>query len=199
MTGLAPVRCQYKPKAMEVAMPSKAIITVSWFSIFGFEKYEINKYTTQIRRAAPGTGTYVGRVLTPHPDKDGYLRYSLSDISGKFKNVHLHQLMLYTFKGPKPTPKHEGAHCDGNNRNNKLSNLKWKTTTENQRDRFIHGTDNRGERGSKAVLTNEQVLFIREAFKADDWSGLAVGLSRRFGVDKSAIYKILHRITWRNI
>jgi hypothetical protein len=50
------------------------------------------------------------------------------------------RLILETFVGPAPTPKHHAAHRDGKVRNNTLSNLSWKTAKENCADKVRHGT-----------------------------------------------------------
>jgi hypothetical protein len=70
-----------------------------------------------------------------------------------------HRLVLLAFVGPPPAG-HECCHNDGNPSNNNLTNLRWDTASNNQRDRVKHGTSNRGERCGAAKLTEEQALKI---------------------------------------
>ncbi len=58
---------------------------------------------------------------------------------GKAKTFGLHQLKLITYVGSCPEGM-EACHSDGNSLNNELSNLRWDTPTNNQRDRELHET-----------------------------------------------------------
>jgi len=59
--------------------------------------------------------------------------------NGVVRNVSVHRIVLEAFVGPCP-PGMEGCHNDGNPRNNVLTNLRWDTRSENQRDSIRHGT-----------------------------------------------------------
>lgn len=86
----------------------------------------------------------VGRRLRFDLDKDGYLRVRLYR-DGVSLKVAAHVLVLESFVGPRPRGL-EALHCDGNPANNALSNLRWGTTSENQRDRVLHGRHFASER-----------------------------------------------------
>ena len=58
----------------------------------------------------------------------------------------VHHLVLEAFRGRRPL-KHEGAHCNGQHHDNRLSNLAWKTVKENSDDAFRHGARKIGPRG----------------------------------------------------
>jgi DNA-binding transcriptional regulator YiaG len=105
----------------------------------------------------------------------------------------VNRLVLEAFVGPPPTPLHEAAHKNGKSADNYYENLVWKTKSENWQDRRLHGTDNSGERGSKAVLTLAQVREIR----------LIEGMSRSqigalYGVSKGTIQAILEGRSWKS-
>ena len=80
------------------------------------------------------------RVLKRVDNGRGYLRvklYHARFCRAKWYAVHL--LVLHTFEYPRPGPEFEGAHHDGNCRNNRLVNLFWKTKEQNTADRIKHG------------------------------------------------------------
>ena len=87
--------------------------------------------------------------------KTGYLAVNLY-VGGsgkhKFKQEHVHSLVLETFIGPNPGGFH-GAHLDGSKDNNHLDNLKWVTVKENMSHKKIHGTNPCGEKNNKAKLS----------------------------------------------
>jgi hypothetical protein len=96
--------------------------------------------------------------------------------------------------GAPPDSEHEAAHICGKGHEGCLNprHLKWKTPAENQADRLIHGTHNRGERCGSAKLTEVQVCQIRglrgEASHRE--------LAERFGVSRSNIGAIQRREVW---
>jgi hypothetical protein len=75
------------------------------------------------------------------------------------------------------------------------SHLSWKTRTENQADRIIHNTTNRGERSGQARLTTVDVLAIRA------FAGLMtqVKVAERFHITSQHVGQIVHRKKWRHI
>lgn len=69
----------------------------------------------------------------------GYLRvrlYHARKGGGHWYAVHL--LVLRTWEYERPGPGYEGAHHNGNRRDNRLSNLFWKTKEQNTADRVKH-------------------------------------------------------------
>jgi NUMOD4 motif/HNH endonuclease len=78
-----------------------------------------------------------GVVLKPVPTLDGHLSVSLFK-DGKMRNRLVHQLVLVAFIGPRP----DGLislHWDDDKRNNRLSNLRYGTYSENSRDAVRNG------------------------------------------------------------
>ncbi|MBB3411272.1 hypothetical protein FHT87_005225 [Rhizobium sp. BK316] len=87
--------------------------------------------------------------------------------------------------GAPPTPKHEAAHSCGKGHLGCISpgHLDWKTKTENQADRLVHGTLMRGERHGQAKLTENDVRDIL-ALKGNVTQSK---MAKRFGVTRQTI------------
>lgn len=114
---------------------------------------------------------------------------------GKQHNIEVQRLVLIVFVGPPPEGM-EAAHEDGNPLNNDVSNLRWKTRSDNQNDRARHGTSNHGERQGSSKLTNEKVFVIRERRRLGH-SVYSVAADN--DVTISCIYDIWSRRTWDHI
>lgn len=93
---------------------------------------------------------YAGSFIRGSVNAKGYIEVRLKTRDGKSPLRRLHRIILETFKGPCPEG-YEGAHNDGVPSNNELSNLDWKTPKDNQADRVIHGTHNRGKQNPAYV------------------------------------------------
>lgn len=126
----------------------------------------------------------------------GYLAVSLADGHGHWRTESIHVLVLEAFVGRRPTSGHEGAHGDGNPRNNRLTNLSWKTAKENEADKLIHGTHVRGERNGFSRLTTADVLAIRRRHASGE-KGRA--LATQYGVTATQISRIVLRQVWQHV
>jgi len=109
----------------------------------------------------------------------------------------VHVLVLNAFRGPCPEGMESRHFPDRSRTNCNLANLSWAPPKINQRDRWIHGTDNRGENHYAAKLTAKDVKSIR----SDCESGIATRaeLARHFGIGPSAISRIVSRKAWGSI
>lgn len=117
--------------------------------------YEVSE-SGQVRRI--GKAAWLSPALAK---RGGYLQVSLWE-SGKGKTWWVHQLVALTFIGPRPSPKHDAAHFDGDKQNNHRTNLRWATRAENEADKVRHLRSNRGERNGSAKVTNAQAEEIRQ-------------------------------------
>lgn len=79
------------------------------------------------------------RILTPTLNPAGYYFVGLYR-DGKRKVWTVHRLVALCFQGPRPDGM-ETRHLDGNPLNNHPWNLKYGTSSENNRDRVKHGRD----------------------------------------------------------
>jgi hypothetical protein len=88
----------------------------------------------------------------------------------------------------------QAAHSCGNGRKGCVNprHLRWATQSENQHDRVLHGTSNRGERCGSAVLTRADVMRIRALAGVQRQRDLA----RHYGVAQATISKIQRGERW---
>ncbi len=116
-------------------------------------------------------------------------RYLIVDlfVNNKRKTVYVHTLVLITYYGNKPSPKHQVRHLDGDKMNNSISNLRWGTPQENTIDKLYSGTY-----GTK--LSVHQVLEIRERFVKNQEKQKT--LAKEYGVSNSTISHIINRKSW---
>lgn len=135
------------------------------------------------------------RKLKPGLDTHGYRHVAICN-DGNPKSMSIHQLVALQYLPPRPSPKHEIRHLDGNILNNHYSNLEWGTHAENMADMIRHGTISRGERCGTSKLTEDQVRRIK-FLKGKVEHGYWVHLSRALGVHRCTIYQILHGRRWR--
>ena len=108
----------------------------------------------EVWKDVPGYPGYVvsdrGRVVSLKPGKEGlkitrlddhgYVRVQVS-VNGKSRGPRVHQLVALAFLGPKPEGM-EVRHLDGDKTHNTPENLAYGTSSENQKDKVVHGTHN---------------------------------------------------------
>lgn len=162
-------------------------------------------------RTAPGFPGYrvgsdgtVWSCLTNSGRKTDRWRMLQPSIVRKYKQARLsrdgkacyrkvHHLVLETFVGPRP----EGTECchgPGGKLDNRLENLRWGTKVENYADRHAAGTNNDGVRNGRCVLTERDVLEIRERVgRGENQTAMA----REFGVRQTTISAIKLRKLWK--
>jgi hypothetical protein len=131
-----------------------------------------------------------GRVLRPWIAAGRYHYVSL----GASAKGAVHRYVALAFHGHPPTPDHEVAHGNGNPRDNRAQNLRWATKLENERDKTLHGTNNRPsfrcEDHPRAKLTPDAVELIRSgAHKTSD-------LAAMFGVSTSQVRRVARGGSW---
>jgi hypothetical protein len=101
-----------------------------WKPIDGFENYEISD-KGRIRSIVKRTNTYVGKLLKPYIDRDGYWRIVLFRLGFKYPR-HVHKLVAAAFI-PNPYGLPEVNHKDTIRSNSSASNLEWRTGLGNKR------------------------------------------------------------------
>lgn len=160
----------------------------TYAGIAGFNRYRVGSDGT--------VWSFDGRwnKLNPWP-RTGYLAVSLYQNKAKHQR-HVHVLVLESFIGPRPSGM-EAAHDNGNPMDNRLSNLAWKTSKQNQADRLRHGTDCLGEKHWAAKITEETVLKIRSDFEAGRMSVAAI--SKAYALNYQTVYSVISRGTWRHV
>lgn len=104
--------------------------------------------------------TYDGDECLIWPYAKLHNGYAMMTSHGRSNRVS--RIVCEDTNGPPPTPEHQAAHSCGNGHLGCVAkkHLSWKTPTENQADRIIHGTVCRGESSGSSKLTSELVLYI---------------------------------------
>lgn len=124
----------------------------------------------------------------------GYEIVSLSR-NGVVKNKRVHQIVIEAFIGPAPFNGALVAHNDGNRRNNRIKNLRWASSLENQADRKRHDTRMRGSDVSWSKLKEDDIPIIRErVLSGEKYKDIAVS----YGVSVSTIHLIKTGKIWRH-
>ncbi len=116
--------------------------------------------------------------------------------NGKSKVFRAQRLVLMVFRRL-PKRNEESAHIDGNSKNNCYKNLKWTSHLANIRHKKLHNTDFVGERNPSVLLTEKKVRRIRRLYKIRKYYMRQLG--KKFGVTRHAIWRIIHRKTWRHV
>lgn len=131
------------------------------------------------------------RMLKQVKHHTGYFVVTLTkDKKQALKSVH--RLILETFTGKCP-PWMQACHNDGNKCNNAVSNLRWDTAINNQKDREKHGTKSEGEKNDRSKLNYLQVRIIK-SLKGD----IPIKeLGNIFGISFSVVSKIQLNQLWR--
>lgn len=147
----------------------------------GYEVSDLGRVRSIDRVVATTNGQmrrYLGKILRPGTmNKWGHQSVAL----GKDNSRCVHDLVLRAFKGP-PEAGQEGLHGDGIGSNNRLSNLRWGTRSENNRDITRLG---------RRRLTLEQAAEARTRHAAGE-TGAA--LAREFGTCKSNMGYVLRGV-----
>lgn len=122
-------------------------------------------------------------------DKDGYGRVVVNG-----KTTLAHRYMLTRISLP-PTPSHHAAHNCGNGHLGCANprHLSWKTPKENEADKIVHGTQQRGPRNPRARLTEDNILDIISRAASGE---IQQSIAASFGVSKATIGMIMTGRNW---
>lgn len=74
----------------------------------------------------------------------GYRSVCMRRNGNRRRNYYVHELVLFAFRGPRPTADHEACHGNGIRHDNRLSNLRWGTYADNADDRRRHAMQRDG-------------------------------------------------------
>lgn len=126
------------------------IVSEEWRPVVGWENlYEVSnlgrvrgvdRYIIAVNRnKTPRLNKWKGRVLKGTPDRDGYLKVNLRDTLGGVKTRLIHNLVAEAWIGPRPINRYV---CHGSNgvTDNSVSNLRYDTRSENEKDKRRFGT-----------------------------------------------------------
>ncbi len=138
------------------------------------------------------------RLLIPSVSHRGYLGICLYKGDGTRKTFRLSRLIAETFI-PNPLNLPEVHHKDDNKANNAVWNLEWVTGEQNREYAHKSGLYLKGEKNPSAKLTEEDVRWIREHYKANDPVFGNIALAERFKVSDVTITKIVTFRSWKHV
>lgn len=162
-----------------------------WRPCVGYENFYEVSDAGRVRKLR---GTQ--KILSPGTIGPGYQLIGFC-VKGKREMFLVHRLVLSAFIGPPPSENHQGAHGDGNPRNNALSNLRWATPKENNADKILHGTNvNKGVPSARAICSPVQVAAIR---LFPSIHGAAAILNRELFGGSSIVEPIVRRFSYKTV
>ena len=163
-----------------------------WKSLKGFPGYQISN----LGRVKSFRKTSSGKVLKSRKDKADYITIGVYDEVNKQKHRPIHLLVILHFGLPKPSPKHQGNHIDGDKSNNWNTNLEWVTAKENiEHAEKIGLRNSKKENNMASKLTEKKVIKIRKLYKDKKYN--LTDLSIMFAVSITAIKNVVDNITWK--
>jgi len=169
----------------------------TWAQIKGFEGiYEVStlgrvrSLDRPQRVRGNGISLQKGQILKQW--KQGSYMYCDLRKPGIRQRARVHVVVLETFVCPRP----EGmiaCHGNGDPTDNRLSNLRWGTHTENAQDKILHGTHQYGESCPKSKLKEAQAIAILESTKT------YAEIAKEYGVCKSTVTHIKTGRNWPHL
>lgn len=139
------------------------------------------------------------KKLHPSPDGKGYMRVCLRK-NGLSYNKSVHQAMAVAFLGDKRATKTVN-HKNGIKSDNRLENLEWLTNAQNMAHAAKLGLrphpDMRGERNNSAVLSTEDIEYIRLRYNSG--SLYQRELAKEYNVTQQTISDIIRGHSWAHL
>ena len=121
--------------------------------------------------------------------KKGYAHWT---VGGRPQNAS--RVICQMFHGKPPSQKHVCAHSCFNGHLGCVNphHLRWATVSENEMDKVLSGTSNRGEQHGMSKLTESDVRSIRALSQTMTQQEIA----KQFGVSKWTVGDIIRRKRW---
>lgn len=180
-----------------------------WKDIEGYEGlYQIStvgrvkrvaRYYTQYNGLTGKENTHFlpEMIMKPFEDEDGYLRIQFIK-NGHRKKHFVHRLVALNFIS-NPDDKPEVNHVYGDKKDNRVENLEWVTSSENQRHALANNLyqSARGEDSGVSKLKEVQVREIHSLYSTGNYT--QEKLSDMFGVRSNTISRILSGVRWKHV
>ena len=137
-----------------------------------------------------------GKILSLKETPQGYFEASLR-YGGKMHFHRVNRLVCLVFNGEPSSDDLLACHKDDDPKNNTPNNLYWGTRADNAKDAL---RNDRYSRGEACGSSRHSVETIQEIRRVHSETGLSMReLSRRFGVSKAQVNKIINRQCWTHI
>lgn len=150
-----------------------------------------NKYEVSVDGEVRRGRSLLKKTLT----KRGYHQVCIYYGNGTRKNWTVHRMVAETFIGPMPNGLMV-CHNNGKATDNRLSNLRYDTASENVQDKITHGTINHGTDVNTCKLSEEDVLEIYDLLDQGKSQRL---IANQFGLRQSSIWAIANGKNWRRL
>ncbi|MBS69398.1 MAG: hypothetical protein CMK98_13830 [Pseudomonas sp.] len=147
----------YTAEHQLAALRTAGFELMQWREVPGFPAYEVSDHG-DVRSRKWAASRYLNPTLS-----HGYPTVRLRR-DGKDHSLRVHRLVLLAFSGACP-PGQEVRHLDGDAMNNRLSNLRYGTSSENHADTVVHGSHHQASKthcpqghpysGSNLILTTK--------------------------------------------
>lgn len=137
-----------------------------WKDIIGYEGlYQVSnlgrvKSLERIVICGNGCGgmhTVKEKILTPHIEKNGYLRVNLKNL-GKSNKLSIHKLVAQAFI-PNPNNKQQIDHINTDRTDNRVENLRWVTAKENCNNPLTLENKRFANMGNKNPMYNKRGIL----------------------------------------
>ena len=137
-----------------------------------------------------------GKMKTRNRAGTEYQIINFSLINGKKKTYRAHRLVLMAFKPVDNMENLEVNHIDGNKKNNRLENLEWCTSSENQIHAFKTGLS-KARRGEESNFSKLRLEDVKRVFDLRKQGLTQAEIATIVGCSSSNISYILKRKTWQ--
>lgn len=173
-----------------------------WRDVVGFEGfYKVSNLgrVRSVERVQNGRKKN-GYIIRPSHDACGYEMLELRNGTFK-KRLSVHRIVAKAFI-PNPDNLPQVNHIDEVRDHNSADNLEWCTIEYNQNygnRRARISESSTGERNARHILTEKDVIEIRETYIPGDREFGVRPLSEKYGVSYVTITKIIGRKIWKHI
>ena len=161
-----------------------------WKNIEESTNYEVSNYGN-IRN------TKSGQILNPGESGNGYKQVALKmKASNKFEKKYVHRLVAFYWL-ENPENKREVNHINLDKTDNRVENLEWITSSENQKHKYQNRDYRTSNRKVAQMDLNNNIIAVFDSVAA---AAQAMGATRQ-GIDKvcKGIYgrKTAHGFKWK--
>ena len=129
--------------------------------------------------------------------RDADTGYGRVNVGGRIMTAS--RVMCASAHGQPPNDTDRAAHSCGNGHLGCVhpGHLRWRSPSQNTREKHDHGTMTVGERNPAAKLTADTVRLIRREYGAGGISLADVG--RRYGVSGRTVSDVVRGVTWGHV
>ena len=174
----------------KIDQPSIDAVTIKDIPVFPDYKVDSTGLVYSRRRERAKGGK-----LKQHTGNHGYKTVALFKNKKQYTQL-VHRLVLETFVGPCPDGM-EACHNNGIRTDNRVTNLRWDTRSNNHKDKVVHGTSHRGESNPASKYTKELVEEICGLY--DSGHSTINELTTEYNIPYGTVYYLVKRLRWSHL